>query len=1256
MAAVESPEATPLIVKTLRHYEEDDNNERNQHNGGKYRILQKLITSSPASGQDSQLETAEIESRLEEFVERTTGSILWQRVIVQSGPTSPHKITHASYMLPKDSLWSTTSSNKNVNRLCWTTFPDRPKHPLLCVLANPTLVCIWDVYPNNQQQQQHSNAETNSSEGGEGHTIPLPFEACAIYGVENGQHGLLLQRSESTEDILLYNNNHNQHSLHEDEDDGFVLKAPPRPVRLRDSTSTPLAVPTATTPTMAGGSPQLPHTNTIPSLFSLHHPQGDILPVSTKTDAMMADVFEKILFTGLMKWVDDANRPKEQPICVTYHTQLRRHAVWELCPTPPPVPQAPLWQVSKQWRSKNGWDSHLGVLGQDLEDFELVDKQKQQQQFSANRNDALADALGVKRSTPRNSAANPGTETKPNRSSMGRAKQNVSLLSPLNHDEASVVHNSTSQAHSHDSHHTPFTRMGPFGSLHPKTSMKCIYVDSNHALAPAQEIFVASNTSGSGLLSLCLVCPTTSASRALNPQQLTVFSLVPVVDSTESNTDTTIPQKLTVRPEGSVPCVAAQPMQSSPIPKNYESNANLATDILLLRKTSEEESILSLYRNTQHVVDCTIAEVETTNRIVITNLTNPCGNLIDISYGDSNQNSTLRGKLSLVLHSDALGETLLRTFEAACENIRGLDVLALKARADCIRLEDECRQQQGLGAEIAKIVVLSLFRLDLLGLDVNEMEQTTRESTKSKSHWELLLECSKDEPFATEYRDLFGEMPATIAKESESRLGLEDLANLGSLAVEHLASSESTMATTVFDAFHLFYEEMKLYSSKLDGGLTYIGSILCDICAMSSCELSSKFLSYYFLDLEHYEPTPTTNPVSGDEIPLSTFVKPPSILSWIEQAVRGNPLSQLFSDFDRSEINTTCARIRSFLRIFPVLCNREGDESTLRTRDLKVVKMLLEEGFTDPEALRDGLPAGVALPLLDLFHRCRTSPIGPVDDVDPAVWSLIGRDDTHKKISEQANPSVTSTIRNSSNESDDSDKDGIAQLELASSMLFPEDNRIKEAGRLLRSSKPSFLRVPRAIEVSDHDYERQKQEKLLMLSRRVLALPLGRGMLTIGNLKPVPAEPLPLPEICLSGRIHPTNTTMALDISECPVDMKVWPEFHNGVAAGLRLPLHLEGGESITKITRTWIVYNRPSAANNQNDAQNNINNANNNANNNNNESNASQGQNHAHGGLLMALGMRGHLTALEMTDIFDYLTHGSVTTTVGCLLGMAAK
>jgi anaphase-promoting complex subunit 1 len=210
-------------------------------------------------------------------------------------------------------------------------------------------------------------------------------------------------------------------------------------------------------------------------------------------------------------------------------------------------------------------------------------------------------------------------------------------------------------------------------------------------------------------------------------------------------------------------------------------------------------------------------------------------------------------------------------------------------------------------------------------------------------------------------------------------------------------------------------------------------------------------------------------------------------------------------------------------------------------------------------------------------------------------------------------------------------------------MLFPDDNRIREVGRLLRSSRPVYLNVPRAIEVSDHDYERLKQERLMLLSKRILALPLGRGMVTIGNLQPVPAEPLPLPELCLVGRVPPTNASLALDTTECASDMKMWPEFNNGVAAGLRLPLENDSGELVSKITRTWIVYNRPRNHTPPSQHQHN-------------SSSTPPDLGHAHGGLLMALGLRGHLTRLEMTDIFDYLTQGSVTTTVGVLLGMAAK
>ena len=1396
MSSIPSREINPIFIKTLRNFTPDNKQEeenRKKYGGcGHYETIQKLITSSPynlssssssssisSSGCEIDTTTAEIESCLEQFIGSSDGSVLWRRVVVRSGPSCPQQIIHASYMLPQDSInnFGVLQTN-NPSVLCWTAFPDRPDHPLLCVLANPTLLCIWDVYPSSssassEQQLQEGGIEGKKTfvreelEGGEGHNIPLPFECCAIYAVGDGKHGLLLQRCESTEDIIAFdnkimnnnsnnnnnNNNDNNNTEADDHaDDGFVLKAPPRPVRLaRDSTGgstlASLNVSTASTPTMMGGGgggggvgeggggpTSLLSTSLIPSIFSLHHPQGDILPVSNFAEGDLqaipaTDVFEKILYTGVIKWVnEDCSsymniKQHSQPICVTYHSQLRRHAVWEIKHTPPPPPAPPLWQVSRQWRSKNGWDSHLGVLQQDLEDFELVDGVVESSSHPydvASRNEALADALGVRKTTPRNAtsaADNPVPTTRaaragvsgagmPNRSSKAKTPMNISLLSPLsrpaNESHTLEVNNSIADQT------VALAGIGPFASLHPKTAMTCIYVDPIPS-PPAENIFLASNSSGSGTLSLCIVCPSTQeeSPSLLNQNELKVFSFAPIVESNSHQNDLTVLNNLgrqfVVQSEGSVPCVTAQPIEASPIPKNYEPHRSnkhnswtgMATDILLLRYHAHDVCKLSLYRNTHHIADCTISNFQSTSEydqetssIKIIGLKNSSKDIVDIVYlNDIDQPRCLRGRLSLILNSNFMGEALIQTVEASLENI-GLEVVALKMRADCVRLEHSTDLTKGIGADVAKIVVLSLFRLEMLGIDdtviAMDTDLTERSATKrNQTQWEKLLEYSKGESYSAECQELLAKTSPIddikfVSKEGTASISFADLSRIRSLAVQHLRSSEISVSATVFDALHMFYEEMKLHSSKLDEGLSFVGSILCDVCFMASCnstipdDLPEIYLSYYSLDLENYQlQSSVTTEIENlqgkdvsknlENLKLSSFVSPPSILSWIEEVLSGNSKGSHYANINRVESNATCTRIRSFLRIFPSLHIEDqsslGDSTKIlqHTKDHEVVKLLIEEGLSNPEALRDELPVGISLPLLELLHRCRTEGMGENKNINAAVWSLIGRDDLYKNMSGMKQglplspaPSTSSSSPPSSHsvdESGDRHKDGITDLESTSSMLFPDDNRIREVGRLLRSSKSIYLRVPRAIEVSDHDYERQKQEKLLLLSRRVLALPVGRGMFTIGNLKPVPAEPLPLPDICLSGRIPPTNSNMALDVSECPVDMNVWPEFHNGVAAGLRLPLQLDGEESISKITRTWIVYNRPSN-NSQVDSQNNANASDNN----------SQGLNHAHGGLLMALGMRGHLAALEMTDIFDYLTHGSVTTTVGCLLGMAAK
>jgi anaphase-promoting complex subunit 1 len=75
--------------------------------------------------------------------------------------------------------------------------------------------------------------------------------------------------------------------------------------------------------------------------------------------------------------------------------------------------------------------------------------------------------------------------------------------------------------------------------------------------------------------------------------------------------------------------------------------------------------------------------------------------------------------------------------------------------------------------------------------------------------------------------------------------------------------------------------------------------------------------------------------------------------------------------------------------------------------------------------------------------------------------------------------------------------------------------------------------------------------------------------------------------------------------------MDRWPSFHNGVAAGLRIPIG--SGD----INSNWISFNKPKESSHPNDLV-------------------------EHGGFLMSLGLNGHLAKLGKLESFDYLVRSN--------------
>lgn len=302
-----------------------------------YRTVKRLVSKTP-NPSCAETPHGQVETTLEEYM-GPTGQVLYRRVAVR-GCVGAERVVHASFTLPDDDYGSTfAASDENEDTLvedhtiCWASFPERPDHKLLCVLASPVLLCIWDVYPLSE------NKSSESIGGGEGNFLTLPFEARGIFPLAEN-NGLLLQRKQTIEDYLMSDETKSawmtrRGDVGDDYEGDFVLQDPPMPVRL----GTMLSSPSGMEMTIPQPSPQASagvFAAPVPSLFSLKHPLDEILPIALFEQDDLThpssppDILEQVLFVGALRWNEHDDSPYhvaeyKQPICVTYHRQLKRY-------------------------------------------------------------------------------------------------------------------------------------------------------------------------------------------------------------------------------------------------------------------------------------------------------------------------------------------------------------------------------------------------------------------------------------------------------------------------------------------------------------------------------------------------------------------------------------------------------------------------------------------------------------------------------------------------------------------------------------------------------------------------------------------------------------------------------------------------------------------------------------------------------------------------------------------------------------------
>uniref|UniRef100_A0A8C4ENG8 Anaphase-promoting complex subunit 1 n=1 Tax=Dicentrarchus labrax TaxID=13489 RepID=A0A8C4ENG8_DICLA len=356
---------------------------------------------------------------------------------------------------------------------------------------------------------------------------------------------------------------------------------------------------------------------------------------------------------------------------------------------------------------------------------------------------------------------------------------------------------------------------------------------------------------------------------------------------------------------------------------------------------------------------------------------------------------------------------------------------------------------------------------------------------------------------------------------------------------------------------------------------------------------------------------------------------PPCVLSWLSSCLRGEEILPF------PYLPGICQRTRLLVLSYALYITE--DENATSTDVSKYLAKLsagvcvfaaskLGHGYFDLGfTLKDleSVPFGVALPIREAIYHCREQ---PCSDWSEEVCLLIGRQDLTKqahKMTLGKSKAVSLSLEPPATTEADEEEDGMSDIiQEVTGLIWSQDLRVQEVRRLLQSSRPVRVSVVQLPEVSDHEYIEEKENKLLQLCQRTMALPVGRGLFTLFSYHPVPTEPLPVPKLNLTGRAPPRNTMVDLNSGniDVPPNMTSWPSFHNGVAAGLKIA-------PASQVDSAWIAYNKPKSPELANE----------------------------YAGFLMALGLNGHLTKLATLNIHDYLTKGHEMTSIGLLLGVSS-
>ena len=437
---------------------------------------------------------------------------------------------------------------------------------------------------------------------------------------------------------------------------------------------------------------------------------------------------------------------------------------------------------------------------------------------------------------------------------------------------------------------------------------------------------------------------------------------------------------------------------------------------------------------------------------------------------------------------------------------------------------------------------------------------------------------------------------------------------------------------------HVFREEQKL--STLTGPQSRTFDLAPVIAQLGSWlgldEWSSLDGHYYTLEGASADRWAYVKSSNAPRPTLGFMDTPVGVFEWFENALKDGSVDSFPSLATIAELYSEQSVQQILVEEAATLTPRTSalsqmitDTNGLNASPIMTVELMLKHNLHN--GTLETLPKAVAAPLKEAISRCEREP--------PTTWSpqllrLVGREDlmngpeakrdrTGAVATQPASSSQTRDVQTACHLVDhpaQTIKTREAGRHAVSQLIFSEDRRLVEATSLMHFNSMQVAECAKQPDWSDAQHFEQQRRIMQWVVLRMIALPAGDGMIHFDSQMPLMTEKYQLPGFHSAAIMQPMGHTVTTDRSGLTEEKVNWAYFHAGVAAGLRISKSAKG------IDTSWLVFNKPNDLTNR------------------------------HAGLLLALGLGGHLRHLAKWLSFKYLTPKHTMTSVGLLLGISAS